>query len=312
MKALQQAVESFIDSELIDEQRVAVRAPNELSSYDQLARAPEDPGVCSSFFSRGGGVAGSMRRRCRSLVHERSPEGGAAACRRTWNPAGASALHRDDRCVPFLRFVVTRFGGDQVRLERFRRPYDVGDYSIQRSSHRYGPGERDFGRLSEFVLLPREWGQGRTLHPAEGRRDGAGPARVRDRGRRRKATCVEGRRRPDVLRRVRGRLAGSPARGRPRDSLARARFPVILVERFQDTMGLRAPCLRHLFEATTFDRGFVVGDPDQRIMTFAGARRDLFEEFEDSVALRSTSSQCATARTSGSRRSRRYSEGHRV
>jgi hypothetical protein len=53
-----------------------------------------------------------------------------------------------------------------------------------------------------------------------------------------------------------------------------------LVDEFQDTTGVRERCLRLILESDRFARAFVVGDPDQCIMEFAGASPDLFETFQ--------------------------------
>ncbi|MDP9349695.1 MAG: UvrD-helicase domain-containing protein, partial [Gemmatimonadota bacterium] len=63
-----------------------------------------------------------------------------------------------------------------------------------------------------------------------------------------------------------------------RDLLAR-RFPFLVVDELQDTGYYRSRSLLSLLEDTGV-RGLLVGDPDQAIYGFNGARPDIFREFE--------------------------------
>lgn len=57
------------------------------------------------------------------------------------------------------------------------------------------------------------------------------------------------------------------------------RFPLIIVDELQDTGFFLGRCLRTLLNEQNA-RGVLVGDPDQAIFEFNGARPDLFEAFE--------------------------------
>lgn len=63
-----------------------------------------------------------------------------------------------------------------------------------------------------------------------------------------------------------------------RELVAR-RFPVVLVDEFQDTGPFLGRALLALLD-TPHVRGALVGDPDQAIFQFGGARRDLFDRAE--------------------------------
>lgn len=54
------------------------------------------------------------------------------------------------------------------------------------------------------------------------------------------------------------------------------RFVSILVDEFQDVAGSRESAILQLLRDEKLRKGFVVGDPNQSIMQFAGARADLF------------------------------------
>lgn len=57
------------------------------------------------------------------------------------------------------------------------------------------------------------------------------------------------------------------------------RFPLIIVDELQDTGHFLGKSIRRLLEEPNV-RGFLVGDPDQAIYEFNGARPDLFNTFE--------------------------------
>lgn len=176
-----------------------------------------------------------------------------------------------------LRFVVRRFGGTDVNLDRFSHPVADRDYTIQTASIRYGPENKHFARLSacrfgvdekgvfrgeyvtddhEVVVIPKEYQK--ALGDAKKKAWKDGELTHSDVV----ALALKLLRQPGVANIVAGR------------------FPRILVDEFQDTTGVREYCLRELFNSPRFSRGLVVGDPDQCIMEFAGARPELFDEFE--------------------------------
>ena len=57
------------------------------------------------------------------------------------------------------------------------------------------------------------------------------------------------------------------------------RFPLIIVDELQDTGYFLGKCIRYLLDEAKA-RGVLVGDPDQAIYEFNGARPDLFGAFE--------------------------------
>jgi len=61
-----------------------------------------------------------------------------------------------------------------------------------------------------------------------------------------------------------------------------ARFPVVLVDEFQDTTDLQVEILRMIAQHQR-TRFFIVGDPEQSIFGFAGARPQLMEEFSQTI-----------------------------
>jgi DNA helicase-2/ATP-dependent DNA helicase PcrA len=76
------------------------------------------------------------------------------------------------------------------------------------------------------------------------------------------------------------------------------RFPFVIVDELQDTGHFLGKSIRLLVEEPTA-RGVLVGDPDQAIYEFNGARPDLFKSFEDIIgAVRLTlasSQRCPSA-----------------
>lgn len=60
------------------------------------------------------------------------------------------------------------------------------------------------------------------------------------------------------------------------------RFPFLVVDELQDTGHFLGRCIRSLLEEPTA-RGLLVGDPDQAIYEFSGARPELFKEFETMI-----------------------------
>jgi len=187
-----------------------------------------------------------------------------------------------------LRFVVKRFGGEIVNLGRFVRPYGVGEYGIQMAQLQASDDPRSVRRLSEFVIRPSSGGGVGVFVQAKDGKEGIWRQTTSAR-----ATQVVEAKRAAWL--ASGELTYADvcavAWGLLRDDSLRdivgARFPVILVDEFQDTTDLRAPCLRRLMEGQHCRRALVVGDPDQRIMTFAGAHPQLFEDFEGLAGARS-------------------------
>jgi|GEM_PF-5209096 len=60
-------------------------------------------------------------------------------------------------------------------------------------------------------------------------------------------------------------------------SIILRRFPLILVDEFQDTLEFHAQALKELMKRSDA-RGFIVGDPDQAIFNWSGARPENFQE----------------------------------
>ncbi len=186
-----------------------------------------------------------------------------------------------------LRFVVRRFGSDMLNLEHFERPYPDGVIGVQSSEHRYGDKKHEVALLSSFkidvvndkptVLVKNSFG--RKWQEVASKYAG---------------TIVRAKKEEWL---ATGYLTHSDVCSiawkilsdkRVRDIVA-ARFPVMLVDEFQDTGGFREVCLRLLMSSENFQRGLVVGDPDQCIMEFAGARPVLFSDIEQQEGSRSFS-----------------------
>lgn len=70
-----------------------------------------------------------------------------------------------------------------------------------------------------------------------------------------------------------------PQHGATIRSTVLRRFPLVIVDEVQDTGFFLCKCMRLLLSEPT-SRGLVVGDPDQAIYEFNGARPDLFGGFE--------------------------------
>src|SRR5690606_29561929 len=79
-------------------------------------------------------------------------------------------------------------------------------------------------------------------------------------------------------------------------SLIANRFPLILVDEFQDTGCFLSIALTKLIESELV-RALVVGDPDQSIYEFSGANPELFKEIESIAGAKvyplTTSQRCA-------------------
>lgn len=71
----------------------------------------------------------------------------------------------------------------------------------------------------------------------------------------------------------------SPKIGAQVRSMIAKRFPLILVDEFQDTGCFLSIALKQLLEETSV-RSLVVGDPDQSIYEFSGAKPELFAEIQ--------------------------------
>lgn len=187
-----------------------------------------------------------------------------------------------------LRFIVLRFGQELVDLSRFTHPLPDGDFSIQRTKLRYGPTPSESAALSSYRIEPDS----------------------ND-----KATCYVRPHRDDAWREVtdknlkrividekksawkKGELTYSDVCAIAwkllcvdfiRDLVVH-RFSVILIDEFQDTGGIRETCIKKLFSSPHLVRSMLVGDPDQCIMEFAGARPELFDEFEQMPGAQSLS-----------------------
>jgi DNA helicase-2/ATP-dependent DNA helicase PcrA len=74
-------------------------------------------------------------------------------------------------------------------------------------------------------------------------------------------------------------LLGDASHGRALRSLVLRRFPLLIIDELQDTGLFLGKCLRLLLDDPVA-RGVLVGDPNQAIYEFNGARPDLFNGFE--------------------------------
>ena len=278
MPTILQRVETYIadESQITLEQREAIRSPARLT----IVRACPGSGKTRAFAARfAWDVANVSSARC-----------GVAALSFT-NVAQEEvrtrvrALDIPDGHPHFvgtidsflLRYVVRRFGGGLVNLDRFSHPVSDRDYSIQGDSFQYGDGKQ-FDRLSSFRIGLDENGKVRVEHLSKDYKLVAAPELY-------KTGVIDAKKAAWQI----GELTYSDVvaiawwllRKKAIAKIVAGRFPHILVDEFQDTSGMREHCLRLLFESSRFERGFVVGDPDQCIMEFAGARAELFKDFEE-------------------------------
>lgn len=174
-----------------------------------------------------------------------------------------------------LRYVVRRFGGSLVNLKRFSHPVPDRDYSVQRASRALNGGK--FDRLSAFRINADHSGKAQVEHFSKDRQITVVPppfaaAVIKAK----KDAWAEGELTYSDVVAIGWWILSSKEIAR----IVARRYPRILIDEFQDTTGVRARCLRLLVQSDCFERAFVVGDPDQCIMEFAGAKPELFDEFE--------------------------------
>ena len=72
-----------------------------------------------------------------------------------------------------------------------------------------------------------------------------------------------------------------PEFGKKVSELVTRRFPMVLVDEFQDTNWFLGLALIELLRSPFRESGLVVGDPDQAIFEFGGANPDLFKDIEN-------------------------------
>lgn len=172
-----------------------------------------------------------------------------------------------------LRFVVRRFASNLIRLDRFSHPVPDGDYASQSETIEYDAGR---ARLSSFRYAV-DGGRFCLERVGKDQEVSRVSAAFKD-------PIVEAKKRAWQAGEVTYSDIVAIGLRLLRDTrvaqIVAGRFPRILVDEMQDTTTVREECLRRLFLAATFDRGLVVGDPDQCIMDFAGARPDVFSDLE--------------------------------
>ncbi len=78
---------------------------------------------------------------------------------------------------------------------------------------------------------------------------------------------------------IAAKILSDPTHGAAISKILTDRFPLILVDEFQDTGWFLSKALIELFRSPKAS-GLVVGDPDQAIFEFSGARPELFQEIE--------------------------------
>lgn len=178
-----------------------------------------------------------------------------------------------------LRFVVMRFGQEMINLRRFSHPVEDGDFTVQPQEYRYGTDNQDSTHLSCFRL---ESGQNNGVlvfvKPYQSAKSREVPNNFSEKivEAKKQAWLETGQMTYSDVCAVAWKLL---RKDHIRD-LVTSRFPVILIDEFQDTGGMREACIKLLFSSKNFQHGMVVGDPDQCIMEFAGARPQLFVDFE--------------------------------
>jgi DNA helicase-2/ATP-dependent DNA helicase PcrA len=260
-------------SEISPEQRTAIESTARLT----IVRACPGSGKTRAFSARFAW----------DVATTRSPRHGVAAVSFT-NVAQEEvrrrvrALEVDDGYPHFvgtidaflLRYVVRRFGGDVVNLSRFSHPVADRDFSVQTPSFAFG--SKLFDRLSAFRIGVGASGTSHQIeHVSRDQSVTIVPAAFRDAiTMAKKAAWAKGEVTHSDVVAIAWRILSKPAVA----AIIAGRFPRILVDELQDTTGVRERCLRLLFQSSRFDRGFVVGDPDQCIMDFAGADPKLFDD----------------------------------
>jgi len=271
---LERAQEYIADeSEISPEQRAAIESTARLT----IVRACPGSGKTRAFSARFAW----------DVATTRSPRHGVAAVSFT-NVAQEEVRRRvrgleiDDGYPHFvgtidaflLRYVVRRFGGKLVNLSRFSHPVADRDFSIQTDSFAFG--SKLFARLSAFRIGVDASGTSYQIeHVSRDQTVTIVPAEFRDTiTNAKKAAWTKGEVTHSDVVAISWRILSNAAVA----AIIAGRFPRILVDELQDTTGVRERCLRLLFQSTKFDRGFIVGDPDQCIMDFAGADPQLFDD----------------------------------
>lgn len=179
-----------------------------------------------------------------------------------------------------LRYVVRRFGGQIVNLKRFSHPVPDRDFSVQSEPFQYGFDSKQRDRLASFRIGAATATSSQMEHVSRDQTVTVVPQQFKQQILDAKmAAWNEGEVTHSDVVAIAWRILSAPTVA----SIVARRFPRILVDELQDTTGVRELCLRLLFRSPEFDRGFVVGDPDQCIMDFAGADPKLFEQLAEVV-----------------------------
>lgn len=178
-----------------------------------------------------------------------------------------------------LRFVVMRFGQEMINLRRFSHPVEDGDFTVQSDIFQYETENTKRARLSCFRIDIDP--QGTKTIFVKPHKDAKSQKVIDNYAKEiikaKKETWLKtGQMTYSDVCAVAWKLLNEDKI----KQIVASRFPIILIDEFQDTGGMRCACVKLLFSSKNFLRGMIVGDPDQCIMEFAGARPQLFEEFE--------------------------------
>jgi DNA helicase-2/ATP-dependent DNA helicase PcrA len=176
-----------------------------------------------------------------------------------------------------FRYVVSRFAHRTVRFDGIRIGGE-SEFGIQTESIQFGNVTRERAPLSAFRLEPERDGAVVYVQPTWQ----SNWQRVADisiahmiKNKKRAAWQVGECTFNDIC-----FIAWAVLRDHKICDIVAKRFPVILIDEFQDTKPLHEECFKFLFSSKHFAHGMVVGDPDQCIMEFVGARPSLFDDIE--------------------------------
>jgi DNA helicase-2/ATP-dependent DNA helicase PcrA len=168
-----------------------------------------------------------------------------------------------------FRYVIRPFGKSMIDLSKFRYPISGEDFELQAKSITLAGIPRPVALSRIKVVRTQDKKTKAYAHGVE--ITGTEKTAVLQE---KKAAWMSGNATHEDLCAIAARLLEADA---VRGAII-GRFPSLFIDEFQDTAGSRETAMLNLLSDARLARGFVVGDPDQCIMQFAGARSNLFEE----------------------------------
>lgn len=272
-------VEAYINdrNEITDEQRKAILSPARLT----VVRACPGSGKTRMFAARAAYEIANWERSRRGVAALSFTNVAWQEVVRRMNELGVPAgyPHFIGTIDSFLlRYIVRRFGQQFLNLRLFTNPIEDDSNGVQSIRYRYGTNQDELSPLAKFRLevvgdQVSVYVKGRFDSSWVGVQD---PYATEVKKAKKKAWSESGQATYSDICFLALWLLRQPSIS----GIVATRFPIILIDEFQDTGGLREACIHFLAQNKNFQRGFFVGDPDQCIMEFAGARADLFSDFE--------------------------------